>query len=141
MDNFAQNPFFCSQQPLVEAKSFYTPTSYGAFQPFLAQAIQKTIEESQETNVERVGERAIEGGDCEIIGSSQKRVAPKQKAIPKKKVAPKKKAVVKIEGEAKGEEANQMWEDSEVLQLISLKGEMEPKFVRNGKKQGMKFLP
>ncbi len=30
-------------------------------------------------------------------------------------------------------------EDSEVLQLIALKGEMEPKFVRNGKKQGNFF--
>jgi len=48
---------------------------------------------------------------------------------------------MKIEGEAEGEEANWMWEDLEVLQLIALKWEMEPKFIRNGKKQGMNFLP
>jgi hypothetical protein len=120
---------------------FLTPSSYGAFQPFSSNVGGKRVEESHETNVERVEERVVEGGDCEIIGSSKKRVAPKQKAIPKKKKTSKKKAAVKIEGEAKGEEVNRMWEDSEVLQLISLKGEMEPEFVRNGKKQGKNFLP
>jgi len=46
MDNFSQNPFFCSQEPLLGVENFLTPTSYGAFQPFLAQVAQKTIEES-----------------------------------------------------------------------------------------------
>ena len=84
-------------------------------------------------------ERVVEGGDCEIIGSSKKRAGSKQKAIPKKRATPKRKVAVKIEGESK--EAAQMWEDSKVLQLIALKGEMEPEFVRNGKKQGTIFLP
>ena len=39
-----------------------------------------------------------------------------------------------------GEEANQMWEDLEVLQLIALKEDMEQEFLQNGKKQGMKFF-
>ena len=40
--------------------------------------------------------------------------------------------VVKVEGD----EGNRTWLDSEVLQLIALKGEMEPEFEKNGKKQG-----
>ena len=35
-----------------------------------------------------------------------------------------------------GEEENRNWLDSEVYQLMALKGEMEPEFERNGKKQG-----
>jgi len=53
-----------------------------------------------------VEKRVIEGEDCEIIGSSKERVALKQKTILKKKTVSKKKATLKIEGEAKGEEAN-----------------------------------
>ena len=41
----------------------------------------------------------------------------------------------------KREEANRMWEDSEVLQLITLKGEMKPKLKRNDKKQGNFLYP
>jgi len=48
---------------------------------------------------------------------------------------------MKIEREAEGEEVNRSWEDLEVLQLIALKEERELEFVRNGKKQGMNFLP
>jgi len=88
-----------------------------------------------------VEETVVEGGNCEIIGSSKKRVASKQKAVPNKRAAPKKKVVVKIEKEDEEEEATQTWEDSEVLQLIALKGEMEHEFIRNGRKQGIIFFP
>ena len=83
-------------------------------------------------DVERLEEKVVhEEEDCEIVESSKKKVASKQNVIPKKK-APK--VVVKVEGE--GAEANRMWEDSEVLHLIALKGEMKPEFERNCKKQG-----
>jgi len=104
MENFSQNPFFCSQQPLMGAEYFLAANSYAAFQPF-SQVRENRREEILETNVERVEETFFEGGDCEIVGSSKKRVASKQKAIPKKKEA-KKKAVVKTEGEGEGEEAS-----------------------------------
>jgi hypothetical protein len=38
--------------------------------------------------------------------------------------------------EVEGEEGNRNWLDSEVYQFIVLKGEMEPEFEKNGKKQG-----
>jgi hypothetical protein len=134
MENFSQNPLYSSQPNLVGAENLFAPNMYGAFQPFSAQVRE-----------ERVEDKVVDGeGDCEIIKSSKKRASSKQKAAPKKKLTPRKK-VVKIEGEGQGEgdgeEANRLWEDSEVLQLIALKGEMEPEFERNGKKQGKFFLP
>ena len=139
MENFSQNPLYCSPPNLVGAENFFAPNLYGAFQPFSAQVRE---ESKEEMSGERVEDRVLDGeGDCEIIGSSKKRAPPKQKVAAKKKVTPKKK-VVKVEGErdGEGEEANRLWEDSEVLQLIALKGEMEPEFERNGKKQGLIFF-
>ena len=43
---------------------------------------------------------------------------------------------MKVESEGDGDGVCG-WLDSEVLQLIALRGEMKPKFVRNGKKQGI----
>ena len=139
MENFSQNPLYCSPPNLVGAENFFAPNLYGAFQPFSAQVREGSKEEM---SGERVEDRVLDGeGDCEIIGSSKKRAPPKQKVAAKKKVTLKKK-VVKVEGErdGEGEEANRLWEDSEVLQLIALKGEMEPEFERKGKKQGLIFF-
>ena len=57
-----------------------------------------------------------------------KRTTLKSKAAPKKKIA---KVKVESENDAHGVRG---WLDLEILQLIALCGEMEPEFVRNGKK-------
>ena len=44
-------------------------------------------------------------------------------------------ATTKIEGE-KEDDGGRNWLDSEVHTLIALRGEMQPEFVRHGKKQG-----
>jgi len=72
MDNFSQNPFFCSQPPLMGPEIFLAPLSYGVFQSFSTQGREKRIEESEETNVKRVEEKVVEGANCEIIESSPK---------------------------------------------------------------------
>ena len=89
MDHFSENPFFGGQTPFMGSKIFLTPSSYGAFQPFSAQVGERSVEEIQETIVERVEEPLLEEVDCEIVGSSKKRGAPKQKALPKEKTTSK----------------------------------------------------
>ena len=57
--------------------------------------------------------------------------------LPKRKVGrPKKSVKEKIEES----EAGRNWPDSEVYALIDIRGEMEPDFVKNAKKQGQNFL-
>ena len=79
--------------------------------------------------------REEEEDDVEIIAVPKKRTALKSKATPKKKIAK-----VKVESEGDGDGV-QGWLDSEILQLIALRGEMEPEFVRNSKKQGIFLKP
>ena len=45
---------------------------------------------------------------------------------------------MKVESEGDGDGVRG-WLDLEIFQLIALCGEMEPKFVKNGKKQGFFF--
>ena len=47
---------------------------------------------------------------------------------------------MKVESEGDGDGVRG-WLDLEILQLIALRGEMEPEFVRNGKKQGIFLKP
>ena len=123
MDHFAQNPYFCNQpEKVVGAEIFFGPHS--AFQPFSSQFGEHRVEK-------RVEERREEEEDVEIIAAPKKRTTSKSKAAPKKKIAK-----VKVESESDGDGVRG-WLDSEILQLIALRGEMEPEFVRNGKKQGI----
>ena len=111
-------------------ENFLGVNSFGAFQPYSTPTREERVKEVEVERVERVEERSVEEKkDCEIIGTSKKRV------VPRKKVAPKKKPT-QVEVKVEGEEKNRNWLDSEVYQLIVLKGEMEPEFERNGKKQG-----
>ena len=127
MDHFAQNPYFCSQpEEVVGAEIFFGPHS--AFQPFSSQFGEHRVEK-------RVEERGEEEEDVEIIAAPKKRTASKSKAAPKKKITK-----VKVESEGDGDGVRG-WLDSEILQLIALRGEMEPEFVRNGKKQGIFLKP
>ena len=77
-----------------------------------------------EKKVEERGEEK----DVEIIAAPKKRTTSKSKAAPKKKIAK-----VKVESEGDGDGVRG-WLDSEILQLIALRGEIEPEFVRNDKK-------
>jgi hypothetical protein len=55
--------------------------------------------------------------------------------IPNKRTLRKKAIVIKDENE-EGDKARKNWVDGEVLHLIALRGELEPKFAKNAKKQG-----
>ena len=126
MDHFTQNTYFCSQpEEVVGAEIFFGPHS--AFQPFSSQFGEHRVEK-------RVEERGEEE-DVEIIVVPKKRTASKSKVAPKKKIAK-----VKVESEGYGDGVRG-WLDLEILQLIALRGEMEPEFVRNGKKQGIFLKP
>ena len=110
-------------------KNLLRVNSFGAFQPYSAPTREEIVEEVEVERVEIVEERSFEEEkDCEIIGTSKKRAAPRKKAAPKKKPT-------QVEVKVEREEINRNWLDSEVYQLIALKGEMEPEFERNGKKQ------
>ena len=79
--------------------------------------------------VEERGKEEEEEDDVEIIAALKKRIALKSKAAPKKKIT-------KVKVESKGDgDGVRGWLDLEILQLIALRGEMEPEFVRNGKTQ------
>ena len=70
MENFSQNPLYCSPSNLVGAKNFFAPNLYGAFQSFSAQVREGSKEEM---SGERIEDRVLDGeGDCKIIGSSKK---------------------------------------------------------------------
>ena len=82
------------------------------------------MEEVEVERVDRVEEISVEKeNDCEIIRTSKKIAAPKKKPT-------------QVEVKVEGEERNRNWQDSEVYQLIALKGKMKLEFGRNGKKQG-----
>ena len=131
MDQFSQSPYFCSPpEQLVGVENFCQPNMYSAFQKFSLKSQGTIIEERVH---ERVADKLDEDVDVQIISSSKKRATPKRK----ERAAPKKRATtvaVKIEGE--DNDGARQWLDAEVYQLIALRGEMEPEFVRNGKKQG-----
>ena len=121
MDHFPQNSDFCSQpEEVVGAEIFFG--LHSAFQPFLSQfgdhRVKKTVEEREEE----------EKDDVEIIVTPKKRTVSKSKAALKKKITK-----VKVESEGDGDGVLG-WLDSKILQLIALCREMEPEFVRNGKK-------
>ena len=125
MEEFAESGEFFSQERMMGLDNILRVNSHGAFQPFSSPIREEREKEVEVQRVERVEERSVEvEKDCEIIGASKKRAAPK------------KKKPTKVEVKVEGEEANRNWLDSEVHQLIALKGEMEPEFERNGKKQG-----
>lgn len=46
-----------------------------------------------------------------------------------------------MEDDNEGNEGRKNWADSDVEALIALRGEMEPEFVRNGKKTRYGFFP
>jgi hypothetical protein len=83
-----------------------------------------------------------EDNDVQIVAPSAptKRV-PAVKSAPKKAVATKKasKKTMKKEEDEEDKEKKH-WKDEHVLQMIALRGEMEPEFVKNAKKQGMYVL-
>ena len=98
-------------------ENFLSVNSFGAFQPYSTSTRGKIMKEVEVERVERVEERGVEEEkDCEIIRISKKITAPMKKVVPKKKPT---------QVEVK-EEGNRNWLDSEVYQLIALKGEMEP---------------
>ncbi len=68
--------------------------------------------------------------DVQIVTSS----APKRKTTTKK-VTKKKEKEKEKEGET--EEDKKHWKDADVEVMIALRGEMEPEFLKNAKKQGM----
>jgi hypothetical protein len=83
-----------------------------------------------------------EDNDVQIVAPSAptKRVLA-VKSAPKKAAATKKaskKTMKKKEDEE--DEKKKHWKDEHVLQMIALRGEMEPEFVKNAKKQGMYVL-
>ena len=124
MDHFAQNPYFYSQpEEVVGAENFLGPHS--AFQPFLSLFREHRVEK----RVEERGEE--EEDDVEIIWAPKKIIVSKSKASPKKKIAK-----VKVESEGDGDGVRG-WLDLEILQLIALRKEMEPGFVKIDKKQGI----
>jgi hypothetical protein len=105
----------------------------GAFQPYSSptsdEEINKKVGGERVERVERVEEKNVEEKkDCKIIGSSKKRAAPRKKPAPEKKPT-------QVEVKVEGEDGNWNRLDSKVYQLIALKGEMEPEFERNGRKQ------
>ena len=127
MEEFAESGEFFSQERMMGLDNILRVNSHGAFQPFSSPIREEREKEVEVQRVERVEERSVEvEKDCEIIGASKKRAAPK------------KKKPTKVEVKVEGEEANRNWLDSEVHQLIALKGEMEPEFERNGKNKVMK---
>lgn len=80
-----------------------------------------------------------EDDDVEIIAP----IAPKKKAVSKRATSSRKapKKTVKKEDEEEEEEGKKHWKDEHVLQMIALRGEMEPEFVKNAKKQGNLLIP
>lgn len=73
----------------------------------------------------------IEEDEVQIVAPS----APKKKGAAAAK-KPRKKNV-KNEKEEDEESAKKNWKDQDVETMISLRGEMEPEFLKNAKKQGM----
>ena len=70
-----------------------------------------------------------EDDDVQIVTLS----APKRKTTSKKV----KKKIMKKEKEGETEEEKKYWKDADVEVIIVLRGEMEPEFLNNAKKQGM----
>ena len=112
-------------------ENFLSVNSFGAFQPYSTPTREERVKEVEVERVEIVEEKNIEEEkDYEIVkGTSKKRIAPRKKVALKNKPT-------QVEVKVEGEEGNRNWLDSKVYQLIALKGEMEPAFERNGKKQG-----
>ena len=87
------------------------------------------------------GREIEEENDVEIEEQPIETTRKKRGPIAKKKAPAKRRATkVKVEGE-EGEEEDEgekkkNWLDSEVEQLISMRGEMHTKFEKNAKKQG-----
>ena len=106
-------------------KFFY---HHSAFQPLSSQFGKHRVEK----RVEEIGE---EEEDVEIITIPKKKTALKSKVAPKKKIA-------NVKVESKGDENGVCgWLDLNILQLNALREEMEPEFVKNGKKQGIFLKP
>lgn len=86
------------------------------------------------TPSKRSFEEIEEDDDVEIIAP----IAPKKKVVSKRATSSKKapKKTVKKEEEEEEEDDKKHWKDNHVLQMIALRGEMDPEFVKNAKKQG-----
>lgn len=85
-------------------------------------------------------EEIEEEDDVEIIAP----IAPKKKAVSKRATSSRKaskKTVKKEDKEEEEEEDKKHWKDEHVLQMITLRGEMDPEFVKNAKKQGDLLIP
>jgi len=124
MEHFCQNGEFFSQERRMRLENFLRVNSFGAFQPISSPTREKRVKEVEVEKVEMVEKRSVqEENDCEIKRTSKKRAAPKKKAT-------------QIEVKVEGEERNQNW----YINSLPLKGEMEPEFERNGKKQAEKTL-
>ena len=70
-----------------------------------------------------------EDNDVQIVTPS----APKRKTIAKKVT----KKIMKKETEGETEAEKKHWKDADVEVMIALRGDMEPEFLKNAKKQGM----
>jgi hypothetical protein len=83
-----------------------------------------------------------EDNDVQIVAPSapSKRVHAVKTAPKKAAVAKKASKKTKKKEEDKEDEEKKHWKDEHVLQMIALRGEMEPEFVKNTKKQGMYVL-
>jgi hypothetical protein len=71
----------------------------------------------------------LEDDDVQIVTPS----APKRKTTTKKVT----KKIMMKEKEGETEEEKKHWKDADVEVMIALRGEMEPEFLKNAKKQGM----
>lgn len=124
MEGFLPNLENCSHPEYgMGEENFFGPTSFSAFRSFNEREEIQNLEEEEEVK---------------IVSCARKRAAPKTKATPSKKTTPRKK-VAEIEPKLEGEDEDSKakWRHSDVEALIALRGEMEPEFVRNGKKQGI----
>ena len=80
MEEFAESGEFFSQERMMGLDNILRVNSHGAFQPFSSPIREEREKEVEVQRVERVEERSVEvEKDCEIIGASKKRAAPKKK--------------------------------------------------------------
>jgi hypothetical protein len=82
-------------------------------------------------------EEIEEDDDVEIIAP----ISPKKKVVSKRATSSRKAPKKTVKKEDEEEEDKKHWKDEHVLQMIALRGEMDPEFVKNAKKQGNLLIP
>ena len=115
------NPYF---QQHVGMPQFFQPSVGNVIPP-----PPPSISEMVLTRSKRKVVQDDEDDDVQIVTPS----APKRKTTAKKVT----KKIMKKEKEGETEEEKKHWKDADVEVMIALRGEMEPEFLKNAKKQGM----